>query len=171
MDHVHGDFRTLFAQGRSPAGDVVPVENVRQLGPEPAGLHQRRRHDAPGSGPAEQVQDHRSGDAETDHPELVDAEMVHQTKMVVGKGIPRPVNLQRAGGLARRGIAQVGGDAAKISLEGFQGIERMRGSQALNGGIESAARTDQKREARTDLFVIDACGASFVERHGDFLHQ
>src|SRR5205085_5629731 len=33
--------------------------------------------------------------------------------------------------------------------------------------IEPAARDEEQREAGTDLLVVDADGASFVERHGD----
>lgn len=34
------------------------------------------------------------------HHELVDAEVIHQAEMVIRVGIPRPVDLKRAGGLA-----------------------------------------------------------------------
>ena len=35
-------------------------------------------------------------DAKTVHHELVDAEMIHQSEMIVGVGIPGPIGLERA---------------------------------------------------------------------------
>jgi hypothetical protein len=43
--------------------------------------------------------------------------MIHHAEMVIGIGIPRPVDLERAGGLATVGVAQVRRDAAVLSLE------------------------------------------------------
>ena len=33
--------------------------------------------------------------------------MIHQTDMIVGIGVPRPVDLERAGRLAALGVAQI----------------------------------------------------------------
>ena len=43
--------------------------------------------------------------------------MIHQAELVVGIGLPRPIDLDRAGGLAGGGVAQVRRDAAILSLE------------------------------------------------------
>ena len=50
--------------------------------------------------------------------------MIHQPELVVGIGFPRPVDLDRAGGLAAGGVAQVRRDAAVLSLEFLDGVER-----------------------------------------------
>ena len=49
--------------------------------------------------------------------------MIHQAEMVVGVGIPRPVDLERAGGLAAIGVAQVRRDAAVLALELLDRVE------------------------------------------------
>jgi len=43
--------------------------------------------------------------------------MIHEAELVVGVGFPRPVDLDRAGGLTAGGVAQVRGDTAIFSLE------------------------------------------------------
>jgi len=43
--------------------------------------------------------------------------VIHETEMVIGICIPRPFDLERAGGLAAVGVAQVRRDAAVLSLE------------------------------------------------------
>ena len=45
------------------------------------------------------------------------AQMIHQAELVVGVGLPGPINLDRAGGLASGCVAQVRRDAAVLSLE------------------------------------------------------
>ena len=65
-----------------------------------------------------------TADAEAHHHELVDAQVIHQTEMVVGVRIPRPVDLERAGGLAAVGVAQVRRDAAVLALELLDRVER-----------------------------------------------
>ena len=49
--------------------------------------------------------------------------MIHQRELIVGVGIPGAVDLERAGGLAGRGIAQVEGDAAVLVAELLHGVE------------------------------------------------
>jgi hypothetical protein len=49
--------------------------------------------------------------------------MIHQAELVVGVGVPRPVDLDRAGGLAGGSVAQVRRDAAILSLELLNGVE------------------------------------------------
>ena len=50
-------------------------------------------------------------------------QVIHQAEMVIGVGIPRPVDLERAGGLAAIGVAQVRRDAAVLSLELLDRVE------------------------------------------------
>jgi hypothetical protein len=52
--------------------------------------------------------------------------MIQQTEMVIGVGIPRPIDLERAGGFAAIGVAQVREDAAVLSLELLDRIIRAR---------------------------------------------
>ena len=71
----------------------------------------------------QQIPDEGPANTEAEHQELVDAQMIHQAEMVVGIGIPRPVDLERAGGLAAVGVAQVRRDAAVLSLELLDRVE------------------------------------------------
>jgi hypothetical protein len=59
-------------------------------------LRWHRRDDAV-AGPLEQVPDERTADAETEHHELADAEMIHQADVVVGVGVPRSVDFEQPG--------------------------------------------------------------------------
>src|SRR6266850_5040297 len=99
VDHGHGEVGALLAQRRSPALDVVLVEQVEHLGPGAAGLHHRGGHHALRS-PLDEVVDHGPADAEAHDQELPDAEVVHQPELVVGVGVPGAVDLQGAAGLA-----------------------------------------------------------------------
>src|SRR5205823_411055 len=105
----------------------------------------------------------RAADAETHHHELVDAQMIHQSELVVGVGIPRPVDLDRAGGLARGGIAQVRRDAAILSLELRNGVEGRVAAEEGYGRVQSAAGKQHQRETRPGLLIVDAHGAFFVD--------
>ncbi len=88
--------------------------------------------------------------------------MIHQADVVIGVGIPRPVDLERAGGLAFVGVAQVRRDAAVLCLEL---LDRVKGPAGQGGDrrVQSAAGNDQQREAGTSLLKVNANGASFVE--------
>jgi hypothetical protein len=44
--------------------------------------------------------DERAANAETHHKELVDLQLIYQTKLVVGIGFPRPIDLDLPVGLA-----------------------------------------------------------------------
>src|SRR6516225_6435610 len=81
--------------------------------------------------------------------------------MIVSIGIPRPVDLERAGGLATIGIAQVREDATVLSLELLDGIERA-GDQAGHPRVQSPAGDQQQRKPGTGLLIPDANGALFV---------
>src|SRR5215510_11660086 len=85
--------------------------------------------------------------------------------MVIGIGIPRPIDLERAGGLTTIGVAHVREDAAVFSLELFDRIKRPAAFQAGDCRVQSPARDEQQREARTGLLILNANGAFFVERH------
>ena len=122
VDHVHRDVGPALDQLRTPALHVVLVAEIRHLRPEPAWLHRHGRHDTI-RGPLQEVPDEGTGYAEAQHHELVDAQMIHQAEMVVGIGIPRPVDLERAGGLAGVGVAQIRRDAAVLTLELLNRVE------------------------------------------------
>src|SRR5215471_4019698 len=85
--------------------------------------------------------------------------------MVIGIGIPRPIDLERAGGLAAIGVAQVREDAAIFSLELFDRIKRSAAFQEGDRRVQSPAGDKQQRKARTGLLILNANGAFFVERH------
>src|SRR5215831_18017466 len=90
--------------------------------------------------------------------------------MVVGVCIPRPVDLERAGGLAVIGIAQVRRDAAVLSLEL---LDRVKGAACQGGNrrVQSPTGNEQQREAGTGLLKVDANGAFFVEACGSSLRS
>ena len=48
-------------------------------------------------GPLQQIPDERVADAEAKHHERANAQMIHQTDMVVGIGVPGTVDLERTG--------------------------------------------------------------------------
>ena len=77
---------------------------------------------------------------------LLDAQVVHQPEMVVGVGVPGPVDLDRAGRLAAVGVAQIGRDAAVLVGESLIGLKGWR-CEARDGRIQPAARDDQQRKA------------------------
>src|SRR5262249_44693251 len=56
-------------------------------------------------------------------------------------------------------------DNAKLVLELVEWVERER-REPRDRRVEPAAGDHQQREARADLFVMDANLASFIERHG-----
>ena len=51
--------------------------------------------------------------------------MIHQADMIVGIGVPRPVGLERACGLASLGVAQIRRDDAVFVLELVERVERV----------------------------------------------
>src|ERR1700730_14562191 len=84
--------------------------------------------------------------------------MIHQTELVVGVGIPRPVDLDRAGGLAAGCVAQVRCDAAILSLELLNGVERRVAGEEGYGRVQSPARKARSPEARPALHIKTAIG-------------
>src|ERR1700676_3550623 len=89
--------------------------------------------------------------------------MIHQSELVGGVGIPRPVDLDRAGGLAAGGVAQVRCDAAILSLELLNGVEGRVAGEEGYGGVQSPAGKQHQREAGAGLLIMDTNGAFFVE--------
>jgi hypothetical protein len=67
-------------------------------------LGQHGRHNAVGR-PLQHVPDEGAADAEAQHHEFPDAQVIHHPELVVGVRIPRAVDLERAGGLAAVGVA------------------------------------------------------------------
>src|SRR3984893_17664988 len=97
--------------------------------------------------------------------------MIHQTELVVGVGIPRPVDLDRASGLTARGVAQVRCDAAIPSLELLNGVEGRVAGEEGYGGVQSPARKQHQREAGPSLLIVDTNGTFFVElASSSFVH-
>src|SRR6266404_2308123 len=137
---------------------------VGQLRPESARLRQHSSDDTVGC-PLQKVPNQRTADAEAHHHELVDPQVIHQTNMVIGLGIPRPIELERAGSLPAIGVAHIREDAAVFSLELFDRIKRSAAHQAGDRRVQSPAGDEQQREAGAGLLVLDANGAFFVERH------
>src|SRR6478736_4471615 len=76
--------------------------------------------------------------------------------MVVGVCIPRPVDLERAGGVAATGVAQVRRDAAVLPLELLDRIKRRTAGEAGDRRVQSSAGNEQKRKAGTGLLEVDA---------------
>jgi len=128
-------------------------------------LRQRGGDNTIGRAP-QKVPDEGTADAEAQHHELLDAQVIHQTEMVIGVGIPRPVDLERAGGLAAVGVAQIRRDAAVLSIELLDRVEGAAAGQAGDRRVQSAAGDEQQREAGAGLLIVDANGAFFVEGAG-----
>src|SRR5215813_5194737 len=93
LDHLHRDVGPPRAEGRSPVRDVVVPEDVRALGPVSAGLAQDGGHHALRRS-LEQLEYERAADAVAQHEELVRAQVVHQTELVVRVGVPGLLDLQ-----------------------------------------------------------------------------
>src|SRR5215471_9501213 len=110
--------------------------------------------------------DERAADAEPHHHELVDAEVIHQSELIVRIRLPRPLNLDRSRGLTARRVAQVRGDAAILALELFNRVERRVAGEERNRRVQAAAWKQQERNARPGLLEVNANGALFVELPG-----
>jgi hypothetical protein len=123
-----------------PALGVVVVEQVAHLRPRARG-HRKHRGDDPVGSALDQIPDQGTADAEAENHEAVDAEMIHQRKLIVGMRIPGPVDLERAAGLAGRGIAQVVSDAAVFVPKLLHGVEgRIVAGDPRDVRVQSAAR-------------------------------
>ena len=120
---LHRDVGPAFRQFQRPALHVVVVEQIAHLGTRARGHRQHARDDAIRRA-LDEIPDQGAADAEAQHHEFVDAEVIHQRELIVGVGIPGAVDLERAGGLTGRRIAQVEGDAAVLVAEFLHGVER-----------------------------------------------
>src|SRR5438477_215444 len=165
MHHLHGDVAPSRGALRTPVLHVSFVEKVAHFRARAAGLRQHGRDDTIGC-PAQQVPDHRAADAESENEELVDAEVIHQAKVIVGVCVPWPVDFERAGGLPATGVAQVRSDAAVLCFELLHRIEGRVAGQVGDGRVQSPTSNHQQWEAATRLFKVNANGAFFVEAHG-----
>jgi len=87
--------------------------------------------------------------------------MIHHAEMIVGIRIPRPVDLERARGLAGVGVPEVGRDAAILSLELLDRIEGI--GQPCDRRVQPAARDEQQRVTGAKLLVVNANGTFFVK--------
>ncbi len=100
-----------YGWGISGVNYDTAFRNIDHWRPSPnrcagARLRQHGGDGAPGR-PLQQVPDERAADAEAEHHELADAEVAHQADMVVGVGVPGPIDLERPRGLAAIGFAQI----------------------------------------------------------------
>src|SRR6202040_4157796 len=94
--------------------------------------------------------------------------MIHQTELVIGVGFPRPVDLDRTGGLAAGGVAQVRCNAAILSLELLNGVEGRVAGEEGNGGVQSPAGKQHQRETGPGLLIVDTNGTSLIELASSF---
>jgi len=163
VGRLHRDLGPLSGQRWTPAlPKCARVFRVAHLRTPSHGLRQHGRGDTIGCA-LQETPDEGPADAETHHHELVDAQMIHQAELVVGVGIPRPVDLDRAGGLAAGGVAEVRRDAAILSLELLNGVEGRVAGEEGYGRVQSPARKQHQRETGPGFLIIDANGAFFVE--------
>src|SRR5262249_47265780 len=116
------------------------------------------------AGALEQVPDERAANAEPHYHELVDAEVIQHAQVVVGVGIPGALGLERAGGVAASGVAQIGRNTVVLALELRDRIERPA-SEAGERRIQPSAGNEQQREAGAVLLKMDAHGAFFIKAH------
>ena len=93
-------------------------------------------------------------------------QVIHQADVVVGVGVPRPIDLERAGGLAAIGVAQVGADAAELVLELRERVEGIAVVEQGGRRVQAAAGDEQQREARALFLVADADRPFLVEGRG-----
>src|SRR5262245_23609245 len=93
--------------------------------------------------------------------------MVHDAEVVVGVGVPWPVDLQRAGRLTPIGVAQICRDAAVLCLELLDRVEGRIVLQAGNRGVQSPASDEHQWKAGAGFLEMYADSAFFVKGHGN----
>src|SRR5215472_16174045 len=91
--------------------------------------------------------------------------MIHQAEVIVGIGIPRPIDLERPGRLTAGGVAQVGRDAAVLVPEIRDRVERRSVRHEFDRRVLAPAGDDEQREAGAGLLVVNADIALLVEGH------
>src|SRR5215813_10005013 len=168
LDHLHADVGSPSAQGRPPVRDVVVPEDVGVLRPVPARLAQHRGHHTIRCA-LEQLENERAADAVAQHEELTDAQVVHEAELIVRVGIPRLLELQRAGGLSAIGVAQVHADAAKVVFEFLHGVEGGPRRPPGDRGVETAAWDQEQRKPGAGLFIVNAHVTTLIEWHRSLL--
>jgi len=87
--------------------------------------------------------------------ELTDAQVVHQSELIIGERVPGIIDGNRARGLTAVRVALIHRDAAKIVLENFHGIEH-GGRPVADPGIQTAAVRYQQRKAAAGFLIADA---------------
>src|SRR5580704_447901 len=122
FDRLLCGVRPAFQKFRSPARHTAVVEDIGHLWPEPYRLRRYACDDTIGS-PLQKVPDEWTSDAESEDHEPVYSEVIHQPEMVIGEGIPRLVDLKRAGGLTAISVAQVREHTTVLSLELVDRVE------------------------------------------------
>jgi len=143
---------------------AVPVHDGRVFRPVTDGLAEYRGDDTLRRA-FEELPGKAAADAIAHVEELANAEVVHQPQLVVGEGVPRILDRDRAARLAAIGIALVHRDAMEVVLELFHCVDHC-GRPIADSRIEAAAGGDQQREAGSDLLVADTDVALLVKRHG-----
>src|SRR5215472_13830115 len=140
VGRLHRDLGPLSSQRSRPAppkcSRVLRIAHLRT----PA--HRLRQHGRrnPIRCSLQKTPDEWAADAETHHGELVDSQMIHEAELIVSIGFPRPIDLDRAGGLAAGRIAQICRYAPVITLELLHGIKRRVACEEGNGCVQASAR-------------------------------
>src|SRR5260370_26141471 len=116
----------------------------------PNRLAEHAGHDAVGS-PLHELESKRTTDTVAHEEELSDAEVVHQSQLVVGKGSPRIINRDRAAGFTAVCLALVHRDASELVFQSLHGVEH-RGGPIADTRVQAPAGADQQRTARASLF-------------------
>jgi hypothetical protein len=75
-------------------------------------------------GALQQIPDEGAADAEAHHHELVEAQMIHESELILDVGFPGALDLDRTGPLAARRVAQVRCDTAVFAVELLDRVER-----------------------------------------------
>src|SRR5512144_2148153 len=84
FDHLDRDLGPALDQLRSPATHAAVIHDVGHLRPKPDGLCQHCGDNTIRC-PLQEVPDERATNAETQRHELVDAQVIHHTELVIGK--------------------------------------------------------------------------------------
>src|ERR1700733_13425248 len=120
--------------------------------------------------PLHQLEREATADAVAHEEELLDAKVIHQPKLVVGKSTPRVIGWYRSAGLAAVRVALIHCDTAELVLEDFHRIED--GIRPIaHPGVQASAGCDKQWEAVAGLLIADANIAFLVERHGSCLSE
>src|SRR5262249_60573161 len=115
VDHVHRELRPLLDQRGPPRLHAVVVHGIR-FSPKAYGLRDDRGDDALRRA-LDQLPDERPTDAVADHHEAPDTQVIHEGEVIVGIGVPGPIDLARPGGLAARRVAQGAGAARALARD------------------------------------------------------